>query len=891
MFNFIKNSSVTKIVSVFLVMTFLSYNTLFASPTQALQAPKTQGNVSQINPPVDIKEKPVSVNDVGIGIDTGTIKSQFRGSSDKFIIHIQDAHCNYEAQTNIDKILEQLFNENGLGMISVEGAEGIVDTSWFKAFPDAEIRKEVANYFMKKGEITGAEYFSITSEYNGVIFGAENREDYIKNLKAFTETYPYKTVIENYFQDLKTIANRLKSLMYNPALKELDQKIRMFDEKDKTMELSAFAAYLNGIFTKEKISLNTYPNFKKLVDTLDYEKKINFDIVDQERAQYIDMLSKKLDKDAMAELVTLSIKFKKGHIKPVEFYTYLREKADALKIPIVHDYKNLFYYYIYTKLYDGIDNEGLFKELDVIKRLLKAKYFTSDDEKTLDKYSEMVVMYANLVNIELTNDDYDVFKKYYNEFNIETMVEFFAKQSQKYNLSYAIEAVPEPISKNIPNMISFYEIAMKRDKELLDNTLGQMDKLGKKFTVLITGGFHTKGMKNMLEKQGISYMVVMPKITKDVETPYLKVLTNQRTSLEDIITERSVTGAGANPADNKGKNAQSVPEMLAPVLRMAYSQMLFTKGGADELKKIAQELGFTGQKQDLYGDMAAFLSEYADQNTAAWFSVLRLRLAAKLEDTKGQLTTEQYDQEMQSLFAAIQNGKLSEWQPSEFIRTNLSKKWNEYLSPAGKENWLELKRVYLGKFTGENRISSGKTLEMVEADVDAYYALNAPKTAAGELKPTGGAQGATGAQSLDAAHKADKVIAESIAKMKAEGIFRQGEGGAIVPMDNISTGLVFVKHKGFIEKLGGLNPIHPGRGGDKEPGIIVQRQGDLVATTIVQGSRKLLQIHIDWDLYEALKAADLAEEQAGLQERTNYLATVAEHEWKHLALANTYDMF
>ena len=83
-------------------------------------------------------------------------------------------------------------------MISVEGAEGIVDTSWFKAFPDAEIRKEVATYFMKKGEITGAEYFSITSDYSGTIFGAETREHYIKNLKAFTKTSPYTSLHVNF---------------------------------------------------------------------------------------------------------------------------------------------------------------------------------------------------------------------------------------------------------------------------------------------------------------------------------------------------------------------------------------------------------------------------------------------------------------------------------------------------------------------------------------------------------------------------------------------------------------------------------------------------------------------------------------------------------------------
>ena len=75
------------------------------------------------------------------------------------------------------RMLDELVNKYGVDMIAVEGAEGVVDTSWFKTFPDAEIREEVARYIMEKGEITGTEFYSIVSDYNGIIFGAENKED------------------------------------------------------------------------------------------------------------------------------------------------------------------------------------------------------------------------------------------------------------------------------------------------------------------------------------------------------------------------------------------------------------------------------------------------------------------------------------------------------------------------------------------------------------------------------------------------------------------------------------------------------------------------------------------------------------------------------------------
>ena len=520
-----KRSLIFKAISVFIALTFSFSGISFAVTDDTLGAP---GKPKLLGP--------VEVEDIGVAIDTGTIKSKYQGDTGKVVVHIQDAHCNYEAQSNINKMLEQLSRELGIDMVSVEGAEGIVDTAWFRAFPDSEIRKEVATYFMKKGEITGAEYFSINSpDYNGIVFGAENREYYIKNLRAFTDVYPYKEMIENYFLNMQTVGGRLKGIVYGPQLKELDLKITSFDDKD--IELSEFAAYLAALSRKTKTDAKDLENFSKLLDTLEYEEKIDFEVVDSERTAYIDVLSKKMGKEKMADLVTKSIKFKKGHIKSVEFYTYLRDLAKEYEIDIVQEYPNLFYYYIYTKLYAGIDNEGLFKEMDTLENRLKETLFEDETQATLDKYSNMLNMYIDLANIELTNEDYEQFQQNKKDFDLEDVLRFFGKLSDQYNLNYEIGTLPQQISQNVPRMVEFYEIAMKRDRALIENTIKEMDKKGTDRCVLIAGGFHTKGMKELLEAQGISYVVVTPKITKDVETPYIKVLTNQRTTLEDIVTE------------------------------------------------------------------------------------------------------------------------------------------------------------------------------------------------------------------------------------------------------------------------------------------------------------------------------------------------------------------
>lgn len=489
----------------------------------------------------------VDIDDIGVALNIGNVRSSFRGNNGKTIVHIQDAHCNYEAQTNINRLLEQFTGEYGIDLISVEGAEGTVDTSWFRAFPDAEIRREVADYFMKKGELTGAEFFSITSDFQGIMYGAEDREHYIANLKAFKEVFPYQQGIEDYFKGLDNVFNRLKSMAYSPELRFLDNKITAF--KDRQLELVDYAFFLEDFSDKHGVLICEYPDLQTLLKTLSFERKIDFDIVNQERTDYIELVKEKLDSEGMSELVGKSLEFKKGRIRPADFYTYLRDLAREQDIQIVHEFPNLFHYYIYSRLYAQIDTERLFDQLDSLERELKDTLFTSQAERDLDRFSEMTRMHINLVNIKLTNGDYDRFQKYNSQFTVRDTVDFLRRMCTRYGLRHNITAdVPDEVIDKVPNMIDFYEIAMKRDEVLIQNTLRKMKEEGRDTSILIAGGFHTRGITELLRKEGVSYVVATPRITEVVDSPYIEVLTNQRTTIADMITDSSaVPGAGAVP--------------------------------------------------------------------------------------------------------------------------------------------------------------------------------------------------------------------------------------------------------------------------------------------------------------------------------------------------------
>ena len=241
-----RGSLFNKIISILIIQTFILSNIAFAIPQQ---------NTSNLSGKPTITTDPEKIV---IPNDAGLIRSKHIGNSGKLIIHIQDAHCNYEAQSNIAKILENLIKNNNLTLVSVEGADGFVDTSWFKAFPDDEVRKEVADYFMKKGEITGPEFLSITTDYQFKLFGAETRSYYIQNLNAFTSSYPLKEQTEKYYNQIKTVLNRLKGYIYSEELKTIDTK--MADYEVKKIQFNDYVRFLEGMAEKNKINLRQYDN-------------------------------------------------------------------------------------------------------------------------------------------------------------------------------------------------------------------------------------------------------------------------------------------------------------------------------------------------------------------------------------------------------------------------------------------------------------------------------------------------------------------------------------------------------------------------------------------------------------------------------------------------------
>src|SRR3989338_1532843 len=68
------------------------------------------------------------------------------------------------------------------------------------------------------------------------------------------------------------------------------------------------------------------------------------------------------------------------------------------------------------------------------------------------------------------------------------------------------------------NCVEFYKTAIRRDSILMNRALEDMEKKRAEKAVLITGGFHGQGIKELLKQKGIAYIQISPAIHGDLSS-------------------------------------------------------------------------------------------------------------------------------------------------------------------------------------------------------------------------------------------------------------------------------------------------------------------------------------------------------------------------------------
>ncbi len=653
-----------------------------------------------------------NVNDLQIPENMGKIQERYPGNHGKLIVHIQDSHAHYQAQQNCARILEWLAANSlngGRKLLAVEGAAGPLTTKMFRNIPEEKIKQAVSDYFLKHAYINGAEYFTIFSQANVLLYGVEDEKLYRQNLAAFRQAQESKKDIWPYIKQLQQGAEGLIQNVYSGKLASWYQKVH-----DYHANKLSFSEYLKVLM--ERAGDIGYPNIKLIQQCMASEAELDMAKLEREREAVVRQLEKLMVKEELQEFVKKSLSFRSGQIDAKEYYEYLQFRISDCGLRI-NDYRNLKKYIELVKIYAKVKSKELFVECDRLEADIKNKVFSKPEQLQLDELLKGLRTVEHLVELKLNREELAYYKENKDELRL-------SKQAAVYNkIANQPKSAVQEFNYNI--FEQFYKLAVKRDSALIDTTLRKMKAEGIKTAFLVTGGFHSEAIAEELEMQDISYVIASPFIDKPArEDTYLKLMMNVKTPFEQMLDaagkrlanpamvtvplERSLDGLLGEGRDRRQAQLSLLSRLLdAAFLRKnayksksaimrAYTEMVAKRAGYMELTGFGQ----TRDNKLFYATYKTKLGlEYTMVVPLSQLKSTRLRKA--LRETNSSVAAEEkltvageeisilflVENTLELIWPLLEKGKRRVGPPVFQPKTEKGKK-----TPARAQTYLELRR-------------------------------------------------------------------------------------------------------------------------------------------------------------------------------------------------------
>ena len=522
-----KRSQLVKIISVAITILFLHQQIVWAQGGEPLWGGMARRHQHRRN------EKLENV-DMDIPYGIGRMKEvSIEGENDDIIIHIQDSHASLSAQYSIVEILNTLVKDYDLSLITLEGAQGYLDASILQAIPDRKIRRDTADFLMRDGRLSAAEFFTVMRDQGDIpLYGIEDNELYRKNIESFCSVAEERARlvgnVNKFIEQLKslesrTCSNELRILNDNAWAHRLGEK-----------SFTEYWKEVGELARKSGIDTGEYAELKKLLKTIEMEKKIDFIEANIERRKLMEVLSGSLNKTELEELVLESVKFNEGRISGAEFHNYLAALAEDHRIDR-EGFENLVLYTEYISLYETIEIFGLFREVGLLEEAIREKLYRNSDERQLYEIMIMTYMLKRLYSMELTNEDAGLIRNYRGQYRADKYIGFIKEKCHKYDVRVEGGFDVSEMFSGIDEALGFYDIAESRNRVMIANTVKWMRSEGRRVSALVTGGYHTSGLTKLMKEKGLSYLVVVPKFAEDVERPYIAILTNKKKPYQKLL--------------------------------------------------------------------------------------------------------------------------------------------------------------------------------------------------------------------------------------------------------------------------------------------------------------------------------------------------------------------
>ena len=410
------------------------------------------------------------------------ITDSFNSASNKnnLLFFIQDLHTNPSVQKNISKILEQLDKQYGIDRIYMEGLPaGKANTSVLDSLKKYNLSDKLIN----KNIITGTEYYFLNNTTTAQIYGLEDWNKYLANIKRAAQILQdqdyiiqtYNSFKEDLFANINDIKKVEKYINFNLAddkiLKITNQPILKYNELHKYISLS------------------------------DNINNLNLKKVSEEHKLFIADLKSKLQVSLYNDIINLS---KKENLK--EYYSVLYNIL----------VKNNDYRTRYKNLNKLLEYSLQKSQLNIVNLISQQnKYFNdylssiSNDKFQQDMFVvKMTQIFQDFLTLSISDENYNFFVENYQKY-INLLPKYLSQNYDKYTdlLFYDI-------------IFDYHKINKDRNTDFIKNiSIDLKNKQDNKVTVVIAGGFHSSILETF-KKEKYSYFLITPNIDQAYNTDF-----------------------------------------------------------------------------------------------------------------------------------------------------------------------------------------------------------------------------------------------------------------------------------------------------------------------------------------------------------------------------------
>ncbi|NTV52164.1 MAG: hypothetical protein HGA76_04010, partial [Candidatus Firestonebacteria bacterium] len=183
---------------------------------------------------------------------------------------------------------------------------------------------------------------------------------------------------------------------------------------------------------------------------------------------------------------------------------------------------------------EKVEPDALFLQMDMLDEALREALYTSELQRELDAQYRRLDIVEKLLNISATQEELREFRTQREKFSVRSFSRFLQQQAGPEAVDpelYALDAY-------LGQVAEFYRLADIRSQHFAVNLTRKMEDAHENLAVVITGGFHSDGFLSELKKQGIGYLSIKPRLTKqDAANPYFSILQGKKLPIEKLLAK------------------------------------------------------------------------------------------------------------------------------------------------------------------------------------------------------------------------------------------------------------------------------------------------------------------------------------------------------------------